>query len=183
MANSELLYPQQQETQDGPLLGMLKDFIGKTSETYSKSLKEHRYHMRQMLTKQLPAFAPVYSNVELNSSGAGVMSFGGPQIGRRWVVRMVSFSDANSWWASMGSAQVTLCVGPHFSNSLITPNMVRWPFASGPNSATFSSDQMWIVPRDKVLLSITGGTSGQVIQGTIWLQDFGQESSVAEDVV
>jgi len=85
---------------------------------------------------------------------------------------MVIFSDAGSFWNSMGTAQAALATGNKLSGNTIPPNAVRWPFSSCPNAANFSSGQVTVNPADNVLLSITGGTPGQNVQTVIWIQDF-----------
>jgi hypothetical protein len=158
------------ETGNGVLLQYFIDHLNDLQIRADKANKEHRYHLRQLMAKSQPSFLPVTKSGTIPSSGNLILDFDGPMLGRRWVVRMVTISDSLSFWASMGSAEATLCSG--ISMNTIVPSQVRWPFNSLPNSATFGSDQMWIVPRDHVLLSITGGTSGQNVTSTLWLQDF-----------
>lgn len=165
----------------GPVLQYFIDKMNDIQINYTKSLKEHRYHIRQMQAKSQPAYAPQYATGTIDSSGNLVLDLGGPQIGRRWVVRMVTFSDAGGFWNSMSSAKVTLAVGQKVSN-IVQPQQVRWAFGTTPNTATFGSDQMWIVPRDHVLLSVTGGTSGEGVVATLWIQDFDVSNSAAVEV-
>jgi hypothetical protein len=153
------------------VLKYIKNVFERFTAENERQQKEHRYHMRQILKSRQPTYAPINSSVTLDSNGNGIMDFGGPQVGRRWVVRMVAFSDAGSYFTTMGSAKVTLCVGQNVNNN-ITTNMVRWPFGTVPNAQSFGADQMWVVPRDHVLMSVTGGNSGQSIQGVIHIQDF-----------
>lgn len=170
------------ENLDGPILAMFKDYIEDVKENHRKTLAEHRYHMRQMIAKSHPVYAPQFASGAIDSSGNLVLDMGGPQQGRRWVVRMVTISDSQSFWNTMGAAKVTLCVGQKTGNTVL-PNQVRWPFSSAPNSATFSADQMWIVPSDNVLLSVTGGTSAQSVQAVIWIQDFDEMAGAVREGV
>lgn len=165
-----------QPSEDGPLLRALREHFDKMRVDYRNALEENRLRVRQAVAMAQPAYAPQFASGAVDSSGNLVLDLGGPQLGRRWVVRMATFSDAVSFWNTMGSAQATLCVGRRTGNT-VYPSMVRWPFNTAPNAATFGSDQMWITPQDHVLLSVTGGTSAQNIQATIWIQDFSLEST------
>jgi hypothetical protein len=161
-------------TGQGVLLKYFLDALESFQDRIEKAYKEHRYHLRQMNKKAQPVYSSITKSGQVKSDGTLILDFDGPMIGRRWVVRMITISDGGSFWNTMDGSEATVCVGTNMGS--IVPSMVRWPFNSLPNSATFGSDQMWIVPRDHVLLSITGGTSGENITSTIWIQDFAEDN-------
>lgn len=160
----------------------IKDLFDKFIQDSDRVNKENRYHLRQIMKLRQPVYAPLSKSVTLDANGNGILDFGGPQHGRRWLVRNTSLSDAGSYFTSMGSAKAVLAVGQNIRGTIL-PNMVRWAYASVPVTDTFGSDQMWIVPRDHVLISVTGGNASQAIQGTIWVQDFPEDAFVTEAVV
>ena len=160
----------------GPVLTAFREFTERFRQDYRRDLEQYRLKVRQHALAMQPAYAPVTSSGIIGTDGNLVINLGGPQIGRRWVVRMITISDAGAFWNTMSSAQAVIATGSSTAGDTVLPNMVRWPFSSLPNSANFGSDQMWINPRDKLLVAITGGTSTQNVQVTAWLQDFAVES-------
>lgn len=157
---------------DGPLLAGIRKYFDGLHDRYQASLDEFRLKGRQQAQAAQAAYAPQFATGTIPSSGNLILDFGGPQQGRRWVVRMVTYSDAGSFWNSTSGAKFTVCTGLSMGTGIVAPQMVRWASAAGPNCTSFSADQMWIIPNDHVLLSVTGGTSGQNISATLWIQDF-----------
>jgi hypothetical protein len=166
---------------DGPVLAALRESFTQWRIGMSTELAKHRNRQRQQLLAAQPAYAPLSASGAIGSNGTLLLDLGGPQKGRRWVVRMVTVSDSGSFWNTMTNAQATVCTGHFYGNNVVMPQQVRWPFATLPNSATFGSDQMWVVPADHVLLSITGGTNLQNVQCTIWVQDFAELSPFSSE--
>lgn len=156
---------------DGPLLAALKTWFAELRDQHERNMTHLRTELRQARAAAQPVYAPLTGSGLIDASGNLVIDIGGPQQGRRWSVGTVAFSDAGSYWASMGAAVAALCVGNKTGNT-VPPNAVRWPFAAGPNAANFSSGQITVIPADNVLLSVTGGTPGQNIQVTLWVQDY-----------
>lgn len=157
--------------EDGPLIGALKHWFAVMRDEARRDREANRAMLRQALAARQPAYAPVKANGTIDANGRLVLDLGGPQQGRRWAVRMVTFSDAGSFWATMGTANVAVAIGQKTGN-IITPDSVRWPFTVTPNSASFGSDEVWVTPSDNVLLAVTSGTVGQNVQCTAWIQDF-----------
>lgn len=167
---------------DGPLLIALKEYFTAARNDYLAEMRDRRLKMRQASALAQPVYAQVSHAVTVPASGNAIVQLGGPQIGRRWVVRMVTISDGAAFWNSMGSAQAVIATGNVGGViSVLPPNMVRWPVNSLPNSTTFGADQMWIVPSEKVFVALTGGTSGQNVQVTMWFQDFLADSPLSSD--
>ena len=109
--------------------------------------------------------------VTLNASGFGVMDFGQPPVGFFWIIRLITVSDAAAWSNSMGAAAVQFGVGnpdAAGSSAVLPTPYVRWPFATLPNAATFSTNQFTTTAMsDHVIAQVVGGNAGQVIQATI----------------
>lgn len=166
---------------DGPLLAALKTWFLEIRDQGRRDQEHARLRLRQARALAQPSYAPQKTNGTIDANGNLVLDISGPMLGRRWAVRMVTFSDAGSFWSSMGGATAALCTGQRNGNT-VPPDSVRWPFATGPNCATFGSDQLWVIPADNVLLAISGGTPGQNVQCTIWVQDFNPDdlASTAE---
>lgn len=159
---------------DGPLLAALRGWAAELRAEMRAERENLRLRARQAAMLAQPAYAPLKQNGTIDANGNLVLDLGGPQLGRRWAVRMIAYSDAGSYWSTM-SASAALCLGQK-TGSTVPPDAVRWPFSSSPNAASFGADQIWVNPSDHVLLSITGGTAGQNVQCTIMIQDFTPES-------
>lgn len=158
---------------DGPLLEAFKKYVEKNKADYKDALAEHRRKIRQQAIADNPVYAPLTNSGTVDANGNLVIDLGGPQKGLNWVVRMLSYSDGGSYWNTMATAKTTMCIGIKTGNT-VTPNMVRWPFPSSPNAATFSSGQYIVNPADHLLLSITNGSTGQTIQCTAMIQEYNQ---------
>jgi hypothetical protein len=160
-----------QDPDDGPLLAALREFFNGWLGSWAKAMEQQRTELLQALLLREPAYAPVKQSGTIDANGNLVLDVGGPELGRRWTVRMIVFSDAGSFWNTMGNAQVTVGTGIK-TGATVTPDSVRWPFSVAPNAATFGADEFTITARDRLLLAVTGGTSAQAVQCTAWIQDF-----------
>ena len=170
---------------------MLVELLGRLHLTLG-SLDQHmkdqqRRRLRHM--QDLPALVPVtgvsvgVANNVVPASGILLLDLGGPQVGRRWLIRAVSISDAGNFSTSMGSAICQFYVGRHTSATAIAPQQVRWPFTVLPNAATFGSEELPVLPMDRLYCLFSGATSGQILQATALVQDLDPASKAIQETI
>jgi hypothetical protein len=135
--------------------------------------------MRDRHCKQLKAFQrqPSYMTFAqagiIPASGSLIIdvSLGnGPNLGYQWMVRRASISDGNSYAATMGAAVGQFYVGLQTELATVRPNLVGWPFANLPNTATFGNDEVPILYGQHLLFLVTGGTVGQTVMASAVVQ-------------
>jgi hypothetical protein len=161
---------------------MLKFFsdLGDKIEKNTRAVLDYNERLKR------PALIPYTQTTQLNGSGYGIMDLGGPPAAYMWIVRLVSISDQLAWTNSMGSATCQFGVGniPPESPAGVepmAPNTVRWPFATLPNVATFSTNHFTLYHGDRLYCQIQSGTANEYVQATAgieqWLMSAMRESA------
>jgi len=182
MANQELLYhdPYAQQTPDGPLLSMLKEHITKTSENFEKALKSNRYHMRQMIVKETPTVVPVMGYNPAGSisvDGDLVLDLGGPQLGRKWDIRLLRISSSLHVNTAVEDTDIAnFYIGmPH----AYSPVNWVWNFTNTASTAleipgvkNFTSNSLTVTPNDHLFCVYTSGTAGNPVLASALILDY-----------
>jgi hypothetical protein len=135
--------------------------------------------MRDRTARQLKAFQRQPSYITLAQAGIipasgslilDVSLGNGPNLGYQWMVRRASISDANNYAATMGAAVGQFYVGLQTEAATVRPNLVGWPFATLPNTATFGNDEVPVLYGQHLLFLVTGGTVGQTVMASALVQ-------------
>jgi hypothetical protein len=137
--------------------------------------------IHQRHAKQLATFQRQPSSITLTQAGIipasgslliDVSLGNGPYLGHQWMVRRASVSDAGNFTATMGAAVGQFYVGLPTELATVRPNLVGWPFATLPNTATFGNDEMPVLYGQHLLFLVTGGTVGQTVMASATVQLF-----------
>jgi hypothetical protein len=116
-------------------------------------------------------------STQVPSSGPLVLSLGGPETGRKWIIRSLRVSDGgNAVTAVAGAANwyVGQAVVPSGSMATwvpLSPIAWRWVFPNLPNIATFTSDAQVVQNTDNLFCVITGGTANQSVLAAATIKD------------
>jgi len=115
-----------------------------------------------------PIVIPLVATATVSAAGLAVVNIGSPNDGYFWAVQLIAISDAALWTNSMGTAAGQICIGQAGTDATkqLPPHYVRWPFATLPNSATFSRQGLYVSDNDQLMVQITGGTPAEVVQAT-----------------
>lgn len=115
-----------------------------------------------------PIRGPLQATGAVPSSGPLVLDLGAPAMGRRWVVKNLSITDAHDVTAAV-TGKAWLYAG---QVGAYGPHDLRWMEATLPAVDRFGSDQLAIIPPDRLLVVITGGTAAQVLLARAEVLDF-----------
>jgi|SRR5882672_188866 len=108
------------------------------------------------LPRQIPLFAQATHAVG-DAATTDLLDFGAPVAGRCWEVRLLlAFS---STFVVMATTTAAWYVGQKmagYAAGILPPNMLRWIFTSLPGSEEFSGDQIKVLPRENLMMGLTG---------------------------
>lgn len=79
---------------DGPLLAALKTWFGEMRQQWRHEAEASALALKQALYAELPSAVPVLQSGTFPASGTLLLDLGGPQIGRKWLVRLLKVSPA-----------------------------------------------------------------------------------------
>lgn len=157
---------------DGPLLTALKGYFDKVQARYEAALKAHRTELRQMLMLSTPNVVPVVASGVYPASGSLHLDLGGPQIGRKWHVRLLKVANGHSVGDTLtGTAQWYVGQPPTVLGRSSPVNWV-WSFATLPGIQNFTSDSIAITPQDHLYCTISSGSSGQLAMAAALVLDY-----------
>lgn len=144
------------------LYTMLAKHITSTQQAAEQALADNRNALRQALVAATPNCQPVQASGKAPSSGNLYLDLGGPQLGRKWLVRLLKCSDAVAVGNSAtGKANWYIGQVPTVSGVSGPANWI-WAFSSLPGIQNFTSESLAITPGDHLYCEITTPTSAQV---------------------
>ena len=108
--------------------------------------------LEQARLAALPNYVALPSKASVNATTNDIVSFGGPQPGRRWVVALLS-GVANPIAAN--AAVVSWYIGTRMTQANLQVSDIKWQFASLPSFQTFSSMLLQVLPNQELFAGLT----------------------------
>jgi hypothetical protein len=132
---------------------------------------ERQSSLEQKRLSVLPRNLPMLRRSQPGAATTDIQSFGGPQPGREWVVRLLAaFSSPLAANASV----VTWYVGqnmPGTAAGTLPSGMARWQFASVPGFQNFTSDVIVLRWGEQLVAGLTAVPAASVIDLTAVVDD------------
>ena len=149
------------DPEDGPLLTAIKDFFARTQQETRAIMEQHALELRQARYLATPTATPVQASGTYPASGLLRMDLGGPQKGRRWLVRMLRVSEAASVTGTLtGRADFFTGQPANYTGADSPANWV-WTMGTLPAVDKFTSESITVTPTDHLYCVISSGTPGQ----------------------
>jgi len=150
------------DTESGGLLDLFAQFSLSLDGLQTELTRMNDYNdardvaARRNLPRQLPL---MFESV--SAAAADVLDFGGPQAGRKWEARMLGVFSVTSAgvFVPMATTVSTWYVGQKagaLAPGVFNPLQLRWQRPSVPFFDDFTADQIQVLPRENLLLGLTG---------------------------
>lgn len=147
---------------DNPLLNLFAKFdltLGRIADQLDKQILQE-----QRRFSALPNYIALERMSVLSAGGTDVVSFGGPQGGRVWLVRLLG--AVSSPLVVSGPPVVTWYVGqnmPGPAAGQLPSTMARWQFAAVPAFQNFTADVIQVKAGQQLLAGITGAPASTAL--------------------
>lgn len=158
--------------QDGPVLVELKKMFAQAKvDTRNAYLEAMKIHEQEKLAN-LPNLVSVQGSGSVPASGTVYIDLGQPQLGRRWLVRMLAVVQSVSPDNTLGGKAYWF-VGNYPGGAVRTnPADLEWIMSSLPATQTFTSESIMVMPNQHLWVAIIGGTQGQLATATANVLDY-----------
>lgn len=167
---------------DGPLLAALKTFFGEMREETRRSLEAHKLEMMQARYLATPTSTSTRASGAVPAGGSLVLDLDGPQLGRRWLIRLLRVSAATSVGDTL-TGRADFYVGrPPGTGQRPNVDTWQWGFATLPGIQSFTSETIPITPSDHLYCVISGGTAGQLALAGATIIDYEANASAGPAV-
>lgn len=128
--------------------------------------------LSQVITYQQPTPLPIVRGVTLSGTGFAMVDMGGPNVGYRWNVKRLGV---------VGSPDATATVtgrADWYAGNTIPASALpfpaeghRWMMTTLPNDTAFSNNVITIVPQNRLIVVVSGGTAGQQLSINAEVED------------
>lgn len=157
---------------DGPLLATLKMWFTEIRDEGRRALEAHRLELLQALYQATPNGVPVRASGVVPSGGSLTLDLGGPQLGRRWLVRLLRATAATSVGDTL-TGRADFYVGqPPGPGARPNVDTWVWGFATCPGVQPFTSETIPVTPSDHLYCVVSGSTSGQLALAGATILDY-----------
>lgn len=147
--------------EDGPLLAAIKGWWAQMHADYTRALEDQRTALRQALYLATPTAVPIQNSGTYPASGSLRIDLGGPQKGRRWLVRMLRVSEAASVTGTLTGRADFFTGQPATYTGADSPAGWVWTMGTLPAVEKFTSETIEVTPTDHLYCVISSGSSGQ----------------------
>ena len=108
-----------------------------------------------------PSYYSPSASATANASGQAILDLGSPDQGTYWEVMSVVVGGVDYTTTAAGTAGLYISAGNSASSAGGMTNLIDFATAL-PNSAFYSTRQVWVNDQEHLLLIVNGGTSGQL---------------------
>ena len=156
---------------DGPALVAMKQLLAQFKVDMKNAYLEAMKQAMQEKLANMPNLVPLQQSGTVPASGTLYLDLGGPQLGRRWLVRMLGVTQSVSPDNTLGGKAYWFIGQPPVTGR-VNPANLEWIMSSLPATQNFSSESILVQPNDHLWVAIIGGTQNQLALATANVLDY-----------
>jgi hypothetical protein len=151
---------------EGPVLAAIRQWGDRLEAAMAASARAAVLQAEQDRLAATPVPVPLTQSGVMPASGTLYLDLGAPQLGRRWLVRLLTATG-------LTTAAVTGAAANFYVSAAVPPSGVtgvsapasgwRWAISALPGASPFSNEQLPVLPEDHLYCAVSGAGAGTVI--------------------